>query len=163
MIRPCTEKDFKAIFKVVNDAAEAYRGIIPEDCWKDPYLLKSELRIEIDSGVIFWGYEKKGELLGVMGIQHVIDVSLIRHAYVRTAQQHQGIGRKLSRHMENQTKRLLLVGTWSAATWAIRFYEKNGFTLVTPTEEKDRLLKRYWKIPLRQIETSVVLRKEQRA
>jgi N-acetylglutamate synthase-like GNAT family acetyltransferase len=163
MIRRCTEKDFKAMFKVINDAAEAYNGVIPEDCWKDPYMLKSELRIEIDSGVIFWGYEKKGEILGVMGIQHVIDVSLIRHAYVRTAHQNQGIGRKLTKHIMNQTKRTLLVGTWAAATWAIRFYEKNGFTLVTPKEEKDRLLKRYWKISPRQIETSVVLKKGQRA
>ena len=163
MIRPCVEKDFKTIFKIINDAAQAYKGVIPDDCWKDPYMLKSELRHEIDDEVIFWGLEKGGELVGVMGIQHVIDVSLIRHAYIRTAWQHQGIGRKLSQHIMNQTKRQLLVGTWAAASWAIRFYEKNGFILVTPKEEKDRLLKRYWKIPARQIETSVVLQKQARA
>ena len=160
MIRPCVSKDFKAIFQIVNDAAEVYKGVIPADCWKEPYMTKAELRHEINDGVVFWGFEKERKLKGVMGIQHVLDVSLIRHAYIRTAWQNQGIGRRLSRHMVNQTKRPLLVGTWAAATWAISFYEKNGFSLVTPPEEKDRLLKRYWKISPRQVETSVVLKKE---
>ena len=156
MIRPCTETDFDTIFSIINEAAEAYRGVIPEDRWHEPYMPKDELRHEIDTGVRFWGWEEDGELVGVMGIQDVQDVTLIRHAYVRTAQRNKGIGGKLLSELRKLTGRPVLVGTWAAATWAIRFYEGHGFRLVTP-KEKDRLLKKYWSIPERQVETSVVL------
>ncbi len=156
MIRPCDSSEFETIYAIVNDAAQAYRGIIPKECWKEPYMPKDELRREMDAGVVFWGYEEGGEVVGVMGLQLVQDVALIRHAYVRTARQNQGIGGKLLSHLRTLTDRPILVGTWAAAVWAIRFYEKHGFRLVSP-EEKDRLLRRYWSIPERQIETSVVL------
>lgn len=156
MIRPCDQGDFAAIYAIVNDAAQAYRGVIPADRWHEPYMPEDELRHEIASGVAFWGYEEEGELVGVMGIQHVQDVTLIRHAYVRTARRGQGIGSVLLAHLRTLTDRPILIGTWAAATWAIRFYEKHGFRLVTPAE-KDRLLGRYWCIPPRQVETSVVL------
>jgi N-acetylglutamate synthase-like GNAT family acetyltransferase len=156
MIHPCSENDFETVCAIINEAAEAYRGVIPEDCWKVPYMPREELRYEIASGVRFWGYEEDGELLGVMGIQDVQDVTLIRHAYVRTAWRNQGIGGKLLTELRKMTTRPTLMGTWAAATWAVRFYEKHGFRLVTP-EEKDRLLRKYWSIPERQIETSVVL------
>jgi N-acetylglutamate synthase-like GNAT family acetyltransferase len=116
-------------------------------------------RQEIKSGVCFWGYDEEGELVGVMGIQDVQDVTLIRHAYVRTTNRNQGIGGKLLAELRNVTCHRILIGTWAAATWAIRFYEKHGCRMVTP-EEKDRLLKKYWSIPERQIETSVVLVEE---
>ncbi|MHB8842329.1 MAG: GNAT family N-acetyltransferase [Candidatus Aquicultor sp.] len=156
MIRKCEESDFEAIFEIVNDAAQAYRGIIPADRWTEPYMPKEELRHEIDDGVAFWGYEEEGELLGVMGIQPVKDVTLIRHAYVRTSRRNQGIGSKLLDFLMTQAKPPVLIGTWADATWAVRFYEKNGFNLVS-TEEKNRLLRTYWSIPERQVETSVVL------
>lgn len=156
MIRPCDENDFAAIYAIVNDAAQAYRGVIPADRWHEPYMPEGELRHEIASGVAFWGFEEGGELVGVMGIQHVQDVTLIRHAYVRTARRGQGIGSELLAHLRTLTGRPILIGTWAAATWAIRFYEKHGFRLVTPAE-KDRLLGKYWRIPRRQVETSVVL------
>jgi N-acetylglutamate synthase-like GNAT family acetyltransferase len=156
MIRPCDSKDFEAIYAIINDAAQAYRGIIPEDRWKEPYMDRDELRHEIASGVVFWGYEEDGELVGVMGIQDVMDVTLIRHAYVRTARRNQGIGGALLSGLRKKTTRPLLMGTWADAVWAVRFYEKHGFRLVTP-EEKTRLLKKYWSIPERQVETSVVL------
>ncbi len=156
MIRPCSDTDFDTIYAVINDAAEAYRGVIPRDCWHEPYMSQDELRHEIESGVRFWGHRQGGELLGVMGIQDVQDVTLIRHAYVRTAYRHQGIGGTLLSELRQLTTRPVLVGTWAAATWAVRFYEKHGFRLVTP-EEKNRLLKRYWSISERQVETSVVL------
>jgi N-acetylglutamate synthase-like GNAT family acetyltransferase len=156
MIRQCVEKDFDAIYAIINDAAIAYKGVIPPDCWREPYMPKDYLRHELSVGVRFWGYEEQGELAGVMGIQEVQDVTLIRHAYVRTASRNKGIGGKLITHLRTLTQRPVLMGTWAAAAWAIRFYKKNGFTLVTP-EEKDRLLRKYWSIPDRQIETSVVL------
>lgn len=156
MIRPCDDNDFEAIYAVVNDAAEAYRGVIPPDRWHEPYMPREQLRREIDSGVRFWGLEEDGELAGVMGIQDVQDVTLVRHAYVRTAMRNQGIGGKLLARLRTLTNRPVLMGTWAAATWAIRFYQKHGFRLVTP-EEKDRLLTKYWSIPDRQVETSVVL------
>jgi N-acetylglutamate synthase-like GNAT family acetyltransferase len=159
MIRKCDDSDFDAIYQIINEAAEVYKGIIPADRWKEPYMPRDELRHEIDADVQFWGYEEDGELLGVMGIQDVLDVTLIRHAYVRTAEQNKGIGGKLLAHLRTLTSRPILLGTWADATWAIRFYEKHGFRLVTP-EEKDRLLKKYWSIPDRQIETSVVLVEE---
>jgi N-acetylglutamate synthase-like GNAT family acetyltransferase len=156
MIRPCTDADFDAIHEIINDAAQAYCGVIPADCWHDPYMPKEYLRHEIDSGVRFWGWGEGGPLVGVMGIQDVQDVTLIRHAYVRTANRNGGIGGKLLGELRKLTSRPVLIGTWAAATWAIRFYERHGFRVVTP-EEKDRLLKKYWSICERQIETSVVL------
>jgi GNAT superfamily N-acetyltransferase len=156
MIRPCDALDSAAIHEIVNDAAQAYRGIIPEDRWHEPYMSEDELRREMDSGVRFWGWEEKGDLLGVMGIQEVADVTLIRHAYVRTAARRGGIGSRLLAHLLSLADRPVLVGTWRAAEWAVRFYEKHGFRLVSE-EEKNRLLRRYWSIPERQVETSVVL------
>lgn len=160
MIRRCDSSDFEAIYAIVNDAAQAYRGVIPADCWKEPYMSKQELKHEMDEGVVFCGYGEGGELIGVTGIQHIQDVTLIRHAYIRTAKQNQGIGRKLLSYLQKQTTRPVLIGTWADALWAIRFYEKNGFQLV-PQEEKDRLLRKYWSIPERQIEASVVLANQQ--
>jgi len=156
MIRPCTDKDFDSLLAIINDAAQAYKGHIPADRWQEPYMSREYLRHELDAGVAFWGYEDEGALLGVMGVQDVQDVTLIRHAYVRTAWRGKGIGGKLLAHLKDLVTRPTLVGTWAAATWAIRFYEKHGFKLVTP-EEKDRLLRKYWSIPERQTETSVVL------
>ena len=155
-IRPCEERDIEIIYEIINDAAQAYRGIIPTDRWKEPYMSKDELRHEIDEGVAFWGYIENGELLGVMGMQDIEDVTLMRHAYVRTVRRRQGIGGRLLSLLRKKTRRPILIGTWAAAVWAVRFYEAHGFCLVSP-EEKDRLLKRYWLIPERQIETSVVL------
>ena len=159
MIRPCNAMDVPVIFEIINDAAEAYRGVIPADCRAEPYMSEEELRQEIEDGVQFWGVEEKGRLVGVMGIQHVRDVSLLRHAYVLTVARQQGIGGKLLGALRVQTSRPLLVGTWAAATWAVRFYEKHGFLLVTP-DEKDRLLRTYWHISDRQVQTSVVLADE---
>jgi N-acetylglutamate synthase-like GNAT family acetyltransferase len=156
MIRPCKSSDFETMYSIINDAAEAYRGIIPEDCWHVPYMSKDELSHEIDHGVVFWGYEEDGQLIGIMGIQDVKDVTLIRHAYVRTAKRNQGIGGKLLSELYCKLTRPTLVGTWADAVWAIRFYEKHGFQLVTP-QEKTQLLKTYWSIPDRQVHTSVVL------
>jgi N-acetylglutamate synthase-like GNAT family acetyltransferase len=156
MIRKCENKDIEIMSSIINDAAEAYHGIIPKDRWKTPYMSKDELRDEIDQGVKFWGYEEDSEFIGVMGIQHVQDVTLIRHAYVRTAKRNLGVGGKLLSELRKKTTRPTLVGTWADAIWAIRFYEKHGFQLVS-RREKDRLLKKYWSIPERQIETSVVL------
>lgn len=156
MIRQCDDSNFKTIYKIINDAAQAYKGVIPADCWKEPYMSKDVLRREMDEGVVFWGYEEDGQLVGVMGVQHVQDVTLIRHAYVRTAKRNQGMGGKLLSYLREQTTRPILIGTWADAVWAIRFYEKHGFRLVS-SEEKDRLLRKYWSIPERQIETSVVL------
>ena len=159
MIRKCDDTDFETIYQIINEAAQVYRGIIPADRWKEPYMPRDELEHEIEAEVRFWAYEEDGELLGVMGIQDVLDVTLIRHAYVRTAQQNKGIGGKLLSHLRTLTSLPILLGTWADATWAIRFYQKHGFRLVTP-KEKDRLLKKYWSIPDRQIETSVVLAEE---
>ncbi len=156
MIRPCDSDDFEAIYEIINDAAQAYKGVIPDDRWNEPYMGQDELRHEIDDGVVFWGHEEDRELLGVMGLQDVQDVTLIRHAYVRTSRRSQGIGGRLLQHLMEQAHRPLLVGTWAAAGWAVRFYERHGFRLVSP-EEKDRLLRTYWSIPESQVETSVVL------
>jgi len=142
MIRLCTDADFDTIYAIINEAAEAYRGVIPADRWHEPYMSRDELWHEIESGVRFWGCEEGGELLGVMGIQDIQDVTLIRHAYVRTANQGQGIGGKLLAELRKLTTRPILIGTWAAAAWAIRFYEKHGFRMVTPE---------------RQMETSVVM------
>ena len=156
MIRKCLDGEFETIYEIINDSAQAYKGIIPMDCWKEPYMSKGKLQREINEGVGFWGYEKEGELVGVMGIQHVQNVILIRHAYILTVRQNQGIGGKLLSYLLTQTDRPFLVGTWADATWAIRFYKKYGFELVT-AKEKDRLLKKYWSVPDRQIRSSVVL------
>jgi GNAT superfamily N-acetyltransferase len=159
MIRPCDERDFEMIWEIVNDGAQAYKGIIPADRWHEPYMTRDELRHEIEAGVTFWGFDEDGALAGVMGIQPVEDVTLIRHAYVRTGWQKRGIGALLLERLKTLTETPLLVGTWTDARWAIGFYEKHGFQIVTD-KEKDFLLRRYWKIPERQIETSVVLADE---
>lgn len=156
MIRRCVESEFEVILAIINDAARAYEGVIPADRWRDPYMSEEELRREIDNGVVFWGYEEAGALVAVMGAQDVEDVTLIRHAYVRTARRNRGIGGELLAHLVGETRSPMLIGTWAAAEWALRFYEHRGFHVVSE-EEKDRVLKRYWAIPERQIETSVVL------
>lgn len=156
MIRRCYITEFDIILSIINDGAQAYKGIIPADRWHDPYMSRDELQREIDDGVSFWGYEDDGTLIGVMGIQAVKDVTLIRHAYVRTDFQKRGIGAELLAHLRTQTSDPVLIGTWSDARWAIRFYERHGFHVVQ-NDEKNRLLKTYWNIPERQIETSVVL------
>jgi GNAT superfamily N-acetyltransferase len=156
MIRRCDDRDFESIRTIINDGAQAYRGIIPSDRWTEPYMSAEHLQHEIDEGVVFWSYEEAGTLAGVMGIQHVQAVTLIRHAYVRTSSQKRGIGALLLSHLRGLSDRPVLIGTWADAVWAIRFYEGHGFHLVG-AEEKNRLLKKYWTIPDRQIETSVVL------
>jgi len=156
MIRRCDDRDFDLIGAIVNDGAQAYKGIIPSDRWTEPYMSAEKLRHEIDDGIVFWGYEEAGTLVGVMGIQKVQDVTLVRHAYVRTTNQKRGIGAQLLSHLCELTNDPVLIGTWADAVWAIRFYERNGFQVVSP-EEKNRLLKKYWTIPERQIATSVVL------
>jgi N-acetylglutamate synthase-like GNAT family acetyltransferase len=156
MIRRCDDQDFEQIWTIINDGAQAYKGIIPADRWTEPYMSKEKLQHEIEDGVTFWSYEHNGQLAGVMGIQHVQDVTLIRHAYVRTTNQKQGIGGRLLSHLRELTERPVLIGTWADATWAIRFYERYGFQKISP-EEKVQLLNTYWTIPERQIETSVVL------
>jgi GNAT superfamily N-acetyltransferase len=156
MIRQCDSRDFETIYSIINEGAQKYKGIIPEDRWKEPYMGREELQHEVEHGVVFWGYERNGELVGVMGIQRVKDVTLIRHSYVCTAAQGQGIGSQLLLFLAQQTRRPILIGTWADAAWAIRFYERRGFSLVSP-EQKDALLKKYWSIPPRQTETSVVL------
>src|SRR5688572_12333145 len=142
MIRACTDADFTAILEIINDAAEAYRGVIPADRWHEPYMSRESLAAEIEAGVQFWGWEEEGKLIGVMGIQDVKDVTLIRHAYVRTARRGRGIGGKLLAHLRSLTGRALLIGTWAAARWAIGFYEKHGFRVVSDAE-KTALLKKY--------------------
>jgi len=156
MIRECAASDFEQIWQIINDGAQAYKGIIPADRWTEPYMSREKLQHEIADGVEFWGYQEDGTLAGVMGLQHVQDVTLIRHAYVRTGSQKQGIGALLLSHLREMTKRPVLIGTWADAAWAIRFYERHGFQVVGP-DEKTRLLKKYWNVPDRQVETSVVL------
>lgn len=141
---------------IINDAARAYRGVIPADRWHEPYMPADELAGEILDGIVFWVAEEDGRLSGVMGLQDKGHVALVRHAYVAPAAQRKGVGTTLLRHIETVADKPLLVGTWAAASWAIEFYERNGFTVVTGVE-KDRLLRKYWSIPERQVETSVVL------
>jgi GNAT superfamily N-acetyltransferase len=155
-IRPCRDDERPAILAIVNAAAEAYREVIPADRWHEPYMDLRELDGEIAAGVAFWGYEADGALIGMMGIQPVRDFDLIRHAYVLPGSQRHGVGGALLLHLRRLSARHMLVGTWAAADWAIRFYRRNGFELVSP-ERKNALLKSYWTIPDRQIETSVVL------
>lgn len=157
MIRPCQASDFDVILAIINDGAQAYRGVVPGDLLQDPYMSAPDLQHEIARAVVFWGCERDAEVVGVMGIQDVADVTLIRHAYVRTAWRHRGIGTALLKHLRTLTRRPILIGTWAAAHWAIGFYERHGFAVVVGAE-KDRLLKKYWAIAQRQIETSVVLR-----
>jgi GNAT superfamily N-acetyltransferase len=156
MIRECEPGDFEAIFEIINDAAQAYRGIIPPDRWHEPYMPVEELQEEIAAGVVFLGYQEDDELVGVMGAQDVQDVTLIRHAYVRTARRNQGVGGQLLARIMKDANRPVLIGTWADAVWAVRFYEANGFAVVSP-QEKERLLHKYWTVLDRQIETSVVL------
>jgi GNAT superfamily N-acetyltransferase len=156
MIRRCDDRDFEVIWAIINDGAQKYKGIIPADRWTEPYMPREKLRHEMEDGVVFWGYEDAGALVGVMGLQEVQDVTLIRHAYVRGNSQKRGIGGHLLAHLRGMASRPVLIGTWADAVWAIRFYEKNGFQMVG-AREKDRLLKKYWTIPERQMETSVVL------
>jgi hypothetical protein len=158
MIFKVPPSEFSSVLKVINDAAIAYRGVIPEDRWKEPYMTAEELKEEIENGVQFYGWRENDGLLAVMGIQRVRNVSLIRHAYVLTVYQRRRIGENLLMCLKNITGTPeVLVGTWKAAWWAVRFYEKHGFKLVSD-EEKNELLHEYWKIPERQVETSVVLR-----
>jgi GNAT superfamily N-acetyltransferase len=158
MICRLSPSEFDSMLNVVNEAAQAYKGVIPEDRWKEPYMQAKELRKEIESGVEFYGWMENGALVAVMGIQLVNDFTLIRHSYVCTDHQRRGIGEKLLKHLISLARTSeVLVGTWEAAYWAVHFYEKHGFRLVSK-EEKDRLLRKYWNIPERQIETSVVLK-----
>lgn len=156
MIRKSIEADVPAIFAIVNDAAQAYRGVIPADRWHEPYMPMDELVKEIAAGIVFWVAEEEGRVLGVMGMQDKGDVALVRHAYTKTAVQRKGVGTKLLHHVQSLTDKPVLIGTWADATWAIDFYKRNGFTLVSHAE-KERLLRTYWSIPARQVETSVVL------
>ena len=156
MIRHCYEREFDQVWAIINDGAQLYKGAIPPDRWVEPYMSGDELRSQIEQQVVFWGYEDERGLSGVMGLQRVQDVSLIRHAYVRKNDQKQGAGSLLLKHLRGLTSTPILVGTWANAAWAIRFYQKHGFWLVSPIE-KDQLLRKYWSIPERQVETSVVL------
>ena len=156
-IRKSSEDDFAAILAIINDAAKAYRGVIPADRWHEPYMPADELAREIgDGGIVFWVAEQEGRMEAVMGVQDKGDVTLVRHAYVVSGTQRKGLGTQLLRHVESIVDKPLLIGTWADASWAIGFYQRNGFTLVE-SEVKDRLLSKYWSIPARQIETSVVL------
>jgi GNAT superfamily N-acetyltransferase len=155
-VRPCRKDERSVILEIVNAAAEAYRGVIPADRWQDPYMSPPELESEISAGVTFWAYDDQGDVIGVMGIQPVRDADLIRHAYVRPGNQRRGVGTALISHIRSMSSRQMLVGTWAAAAWAIAFYQRHGFELIS-AEQKTALLKAYWAIPERQIEASVVL------
>jgi len=154
MIKKLSSRDTPIIYEVINKAARAYRGIIPEDCYHEPYMSEQELRREVAS-MTFFSWHQEGKTVAVIGFQSVRDVTLVRHAYVLPEYQRKGIGTKLLNHVKQMTKtKRLLVGTWADAIWAIQFYQKHGFELVP---EKDELLRKYWNVPRRQIETSVVL------
>jgi N-acetylglutamate synthase-like GNAT family acetyltransferase len=155
-MRQAEDADVGHLLAIVNEAAQAYRGVIPADRWHDPYMSEQELRTEIAAGVVFWVAEEEGRMVGLMGIQDKGAVALVRHAYVARATQRHGVGTKLLRHVEALADKPVLIGTWADASWAIDFYRRNGFAVVPPTE-KERLLRTYWSIPERQIETSVVL------
>jgi GNAT superfamily N-acetyltransferase len=156
LIRKSREADMAVMLAIINDAAQAYRGVIPADRWHEPYMPMHELVEEIAAGVVFWVAEQEGRLLGVMGIQDKGDVALVRHAYVAPSTQRKGVGTRLLRHVEGLNSKPVLIGTWADASWAIEFYRRNGFTVV-PSSHKVHLLRTYWSIPARQIETSVVL------
>jgi N-acetylglutamate synthase-like GNAT family acetyltransferase len=157
MIRRCVQSDFQRIYEIINESAQIYKGVIPSDRWKDPYMTKEELSHEIRDGVEFWCYEAIGNTIGVMGVQKVEDVTLIRHAYVIPEMMYQGVGSTLLDFLLKRSEPPILAGTWADAQWAIKFYEKHGFKTVTKNE-KDKLLKEYWSISDRQIELSVVLK-----
>jgi len=159
MIVPCKPGDFKIIHEIINDGASAYKGIIPADRWHEPYMSEEELQAQITDGVQFWCYLEDEKMIGVMGIQDKVDVTLIRHAYVRTTARNKGIGGKLLQHLSTLIATPILIGTWADATWAISFYKKHGFGLVS-FSKKEQLLRKYWNIPIRQIDTSVVLASE---
>jgi N-acetylglutamate synthase-like GNAT family acetyltransferase len=150
------DADFAALLAIVNDAANAYRGVIPADQWHEPYMSADELASEIARGVVFWVAERGGRLMGMMGIQDRGDVALVRHAYVAPTTQRSGVGTRLLHQVEALVDKPILIGTWAAASWAIEFYRRNGFSVV-PSSDTDRLLRTYWSIPASQIETSVVL------
>jgi len=156
LIRKLQEVDLGAVLAIVNDAAQAYRGVIPADRWREPYMPPEELENEIADGVMFWVAEQDGRLSGGMGFQDKGEVALVRHAYVAPAMQRKGVGTRLLRHVQGLTGKPVLIGTWADASWAIEFYRRNGFSIV-PSARKDALLRRYWSIPARQVETSVVL------
>ena len=158
-VRKSADADFPAILAIVNDAAQKYKGVIPADRWHEPYMPAAELQSEIAAGVAFWLAERDGRVRGVMGIQDKGDVTLVRHAYVASGEQRSGVGTSLLRHLEGLSDKPVLIGTWAAATWAIDFYVRNGFAMVSHAE-KEQLLRKYWSIPARQIETSVVLRRK---
>ena len=159
MIRKCIPGDFKRIYEIINDASREYKGFIPEEYWKEPYMSIDELKGELDAGIELWGYEEKGELIGVMGIQHIQNVSLTRHAYVCSDMQNRGIGSKLLSHLRGLTQEPILIATWSKDVLAIRFYEKHGFRQVSK-EEGYQLQREYWSTPERKIKASVVLADE---
>lgn len=156
MVFKCEQTDLTDICDIINDAALAYKGIIPADMWKEPYMPQDELEKQINEGVQFWCWKENGEMMGVMGIQFKNDVTLIRHAYVRSVYRNKGIGSKLLAHLASIAQTPVLIGTWAAAIWAIAFYKKHGFRLLSGSET-EMLLKKYWSIPERQVETSVVL------
>lgn len=156
MISLCEVSDFNEIYETINDGASAYRGVIPADRWHEPYMTREDLQRQIDEGVQFWKYSEEGEIMGVMGIQPKMDVTLIRHAYVKTTKRGKGIGSRLLEHLYATATTPVLIGTWADATWAIGFYQKHGFRVLSK-EETEKLLRKYWSIPVRQIETSVVL------
>lgn len=156
MIRASELTDLPAIFAIINDSAQAYKGVIPADRWREPYMTWEELTSQISNGVQFWCYVKNGMIAGVMGIQMKSDVTLIRHAYVRTQERNKGVGHKLLNHLCQMATTPILIGTWADAVWAIRFYQNHGFRLLAGPE-KDDLLRTYWNIPERQVETSIVL------
>ena len=158
-IRKSREADLPAIFSIINAAAQAYRGVIPPDRWHEPYMSADELEKEIADGIVFWVAEEGGQPLAVMGMQDKGEVALVRHAYVAPAAQRKGLGTSLLRHVQGLTDKPVLIGTWADASWAIDFYLRNGFALV-PKTRKESLLRRYWSVPARQIETSVVLADE---
>ncbi|MCW3119858.1 MAG: N-acetyltransferase [Chitinophagaceae bacterium] len=156
MINQLGPENLPEIYEIINDAASAYRNVIPPDRLHDPYMSGAELNAQVSDGVEFWGYIENGRIIGVMGIQFKGEVTLIRHAYVRTSEREKGVGSMLLKHLRSKSETPILIGTWADANWAIGFYQKHGFRLV-PLEEKNRLLNKYWKIPGRQVETSVVL------
>jgi GNAT superfamily N-acetyltransferase len=156
MIRKCMDSDFEVTLEIINDAAQSYKGVIPVDCWHEPYMSREELKHEIEDQVCFWGFEEEDTLIGVMGVQDKGEVTLIRHAYVRSNQRNRGIGTRLLLFLESTTEKPILIGTWADAIWAVAFYAKNGYRLL-PEKEKNRLLRKYWAIPTRQVLTSVVL------
>jgi len=156
LLRPCRADEHPTILDIINSAATAYRDVIPDDCWHEPYMPPGQFQSELVAGVAFWGYDIDGVVVGVMGIQPVRDIDLIRHAYVRPHFQRRGVGSELLAHLRSLSARHMLVGTWAAATWAIRFYRRHRFELVSD-EQKTRLLETYWTVPKRQIEASVVL------